>query len=73
LHGSPELIATFADWQREATTFTDDGRSRLVAALQASRRELSRPRIDEDAARVLLFGSDRNPLHPLARRPTSTR
>lgn len=71
LHGSPELIAIFGEWQRHATTLTDDGRARLIAALQASRRELGRPPIDEDTARLLLFGPKRDDLRSL-RPPAAT-
>jgi hypothetical protein len=56
LHGSPELIAAFEAFQRDATTKTEDGRRRLIAALQSARRELGRDRVDERAAGVLLFG-----------------
>lgn len=58
LHGSPELVEAFRAFQRNANTGTDDGRRRLIAALQAGREELGRRRVDDDAARVLLFGAD---------------
>lgn len=58
LHGSPDLVEAFRAFQRNPTTCTDDGRRRLIAALQAGREELGRRRIDDDAARVLLFGVD---------------
>lgn len=60
LHGSPKLIAPFEAFQRDATTESEDGRRRLIAALQSARRELGRDPIDERASGVLLFG----PGHP---------
>jgi hypothetical protein len=56
LHGSPDLVAAFHAFQVEPTTGTTDGRRRLLAALQAARRELGRSVVDEEAAAVLLFG-----------------
>lgn len=59
LHGSPTLIAAFEAFQRDATTETEDGRRRLIAAVQSARHELGRDRVDEQAAGVLLFGPGR--------------
>lgn len=56
LHGSSTLVEAFRLFQVEPTTGTTDGRRRLIAALQAARRELGRPNIDEEAASMLLFG-----------------
>lgn len=61
LHGSPALVIAFQAFQRDATTATDDGRRRLIGALRASRRELGRPPVDEDAVALLLFGPEGAP------------
>ncbi len=56
LHASPALVETFRAFQVEANTVTQEGRSRLIEALQAARRELGRGEADSEAAAVLLFG-----------------
>jgi hypothetical protein len=57
LHGSPEIVRAFSHHQEEATTITQEGRRRLVAAMQQARLELGRQRIDERDLELLLFGA----------------
>jgi hypothetical protein len=58
LHGSPEVVEAFYEFQQDANTGTADGRQRLMAALQVARRDLGHKPVDEEAhLRVLLFGS----------------
>jgi hypothetical protein len=58
LHGSPALVEAMRAFQEDPTTGTVDGQRRFIAALQAARRELGRPGVDEGAAAVLLFGAE---------------
>jgi hypothetical protein len=58
LHGSPEVVEAFYEFQKDANTGTTDGRQRLMAALQVARCDLGHKRIDNEAhLRALLFGS----------------
>lgn len=59
LHGSAELVDALRGFQVDATTGTDDGRQRFLAAVQAARQTLGRPAVDDAAARILLFGPER--------------
>jgi len=56
LHGSPEVVTAFRVFQDDATTLTEDGRDRLVAALQVARRRLGHGAVSELDLQVLLFG-----------------
>ncbi len=58
LHGSPELVDAFHAFQLDANTGTEDGRHRLIEAVQAARHELGRRALDEAIAAVMLFGPD---------------
>jgi hypothetical protein len=44
LHGPPEVVTAFRAFQDDATTLTEDGRDRLVAALQVARQRLAMER-----------------------------
>ena len=56
LHGSPSVVAALRRFQDDATTATDEGRARLLAAMQTARVELGRERADDGDLAVLLFG-----------------
>lgn len=56
LHASPAVISGFRGFQDDATTETDDGRVRLIAAVQAARRELGKGDASDEDIAVLLFG-----------------
>jgi hypothetical protein len=56
LHGSPEVVRAFRDHQDTATTVTPEGRQRLMAAIQAARKELDQKPLDTSDLEVLLFG-----------------
>jgi hypothetical protein len=68
LHASPEVIAKFRDFQNDPTTATKDGRARLIAAIQAARRELGHGQADDDDMAVLLFGNSEPDHRPIAAR-----
>jgi hypothetical protein len=57
LHGSPSVIAAFREFQDDATTSTDEGRARLLAAVQQARQELGHVEASDQDIAVLLFGS----------------
>lgn len=59
LHGSPEVIATWRCFQADATSKTDDGRRRLVAAVQAVRSQLGHGAATDADLYVLMFGQGR--------------
>jgi hypothetical protein len=56
LHALPEVVQSWRHFQDDATTETDDGRARLVAALQSARVQLGHGHAAEADLRVLLFG-----------------
>jgi len=58
LHASPPVLARFREFQDDADTTTADGRQRLLAAVQAARRELAHGKARDDDLSVLLFGPD---------------
>jgi hypothetical protein len=58
LHASPSVIERFREFQDDATTITEDGRARFLAAVQEARRELGRPTATDHDVAVLLFGND---------------
>lgn len=57
LHGSPEVVRALRLFQDDATTITEDGRDRLVAALTVARSELGHRPAGVDDLGTLLFGS----------------
>jgi hypothetical protein len=61
LHAPPEVVRAYRLFQDDATTLTDDGRDRLVAALQLARQRLGHGTVSELDLRVLLFGPDGPP------------
>jgi hypothetical protein len=56
LHASPAVISGFRRFQDDATTETEDGRARLIAAVQSARRELGHDDAPDEDIAVLLFG-----------------
>lgn len=56
LHGSPAVVTAFRKFQDDANTGGDDGRARLLTAVQMCRRELGHERADAVDLSVLLFG-----------------
>jgi hypothetical protein len=59
LHGTPEVVEAWRSFQDDATTVTEDGRNRLVAALQAAREQLGHGAVTDADLHVLLFGPGR--------------
>jgi hypothetical protein len=59
LHGPPEVVEPWRRFQDEGTTNTEEGRARLVVAVQAARKALRHKMVSDADLRVLLFGSDR--------------
>lgn len=59
LHGPREVVEPWCCFQDEGNTNTEDGRARLVDAVEAARKALGHETVSEDDLRVLLFGSDR--------------
>jgi hypothetical protein len=53
------VCATYDPLQDEGTTNTEEGRARLVVAVQAARKALGHKMVSDADLRVLLFGSDR--------------
>jgi hypothetical protein len=58
LHASPEVISQFRDFQADATTATEDGRERFIAAVQRARLELGHGRADDADLSDLMFGAE---------------
>lgn len=56
LHGSPHVVAAWRCFQDDATSGTDDGRNRLVAAVQSVREQLGHGNAADADLHVLLFG-----------------
>jgi hypothetical protein len=56
LHGSPSAVKAFRRFQDDAETGTQDGRSRLLDAVQVARRELGQAPVDNADLAILLFG-----------------
>lgn len=56
LHAPTEVVKAFRAFQDDATTLTEDGRDRLIAALQAARQRLGHGSVSDLDLRVLLFG-----------------
>jgi hypothetical protein len=59
LHGPPQVVRVWRILQDEATTETDDGRARMVAAVQAARTQLRHGSVSDADLHVLLFGPGR--------------
>jgi hypothetical protein len=57
LNGPPPVVDACRRSQDDPTTMTYDGRTRLIAAVQAARAELGHGLVDDDAVGVLLFGT----------------
>lgn len=64
LHGSPEVVRAFRQFQDLGETISNEGREILAQALFAARKELGRNAIDADDAYVLLFGSATQAMRP---------
>jgi hypothetical protein len=58
LHAPPEVVEAWRRFQDDATTITDDGRARLVTALQAARSQLGHDSVSDADLHVLMFGPD---------------
>lgn len=56
LHSPPSVLTEFRIFQDEGTTITREGQERLVAAVQAARRELGHRKASDIDLAVLLFG-----------------
>jgi hypothetical protein len=56
LHAPPQVVQAWRYFQDDATTGTEDGRSRLVTAIQAARKKLGHGRVSDRDLHVLLFG-----------------
>jgi hypothetical protein len=56
LHGSPHVVTAWRRFQDDATSETDDGRIRLVAAVQSVREQLGHENATDADLHVLLFG-----------------
>lgn len=56
MHGAPQVIKAWRSFQDNATTETDDGRTRMVAAIQATREQLGHGSASDADLHVLLFG-----------------
>jgi hypothetical protein len=58
LHAPPEIVEAWRRFQNDATTVTEDGRVRLVAAIQAARGQLGHGSASDPDVYVLLFVHD---------------
>lgn len=67
LHGAPQVVEAWRTFQDDATTETDDGRARMVAAIQSTRAQLGHGSASDADLHVLLFGPG-GPRHPDASR-----
>jgi hypothetical protein len=67
LHASPAVISKFREFQDDPTTATQDGRRRLIAAVQEAREELGHGRVKEEDIATLLFGNTEPRQHFSAR------
>ena len=56
LHGAPPVVETWRRFQDNATTATDDGRTRMVAAVESVRAQLGHGSVAASDLHVLLFG-----------------
>jgi hypothetical protein len=56
LHGPPNVVEAWRRFQDDVTTTTDDGRARLVQAIQAARGQLGHGLVSDENLHVLLFG-----------------
>lgn len=59
LHAPKEVVVAFRRFQDAPTTETEDGRTRLLAAVQEARCALGHEAADDPDLYVLMFGSDR--------------
>jgi hypothetical protein len=58
LHAPPEVVEAWRLFQDNATTTTEDGRARLVTAMQAARKQLGHGPVSDQSVHILLFGPD---------------
>jgi hypothetical protein len=56
LHAPPEVVEAWRRFQDNATTTTEDGRARLVTAIQAARKQLGHGPVSDQNVHILLFG-----------------
>jgi hypothetical protein len=56
MHGAPQVVAAWRSFQDDATTETNDGRARMVAAIQSTREQLGHGSASDADLHVLLFG-----------------
>jgi hypothetical protein len=56
LHAAPRVVTAWRAFQDDATTETGDGRTRMVAAIQATRAQLGHGHASNPDLHVLLFG-----------------
>ncbi|HEX5374678.1 MAG TPA: hypothetical protein VFW48_00815 [Solirubrobacterales bacterium] len=56
LHASPRVVSQFREFQNDPTTATQDGRTRLINAVQQARLELGHGKASDEDLAVLLFG-----------------
>lgn len=71
LHAAPQVVEAWRRFQDDATTETDDGRARMVTAIQSTRAQLGHGYASDADLHVLLFGPG-GPRRPGARRPRPT-
>lgn len=64
LHASPGVVSAFRAFQDDATTYTAEGRTRLVEALQFARADLGHKSAAPDDLHMLLFGGTEQGSHP---------
>jgi hypothetical protein len=57
LHAPPDVVESWRRFQDDATTTTEDGRTRLVAAIQSARTQLGHDPVPDADLHILLFGS----------------
>ncbi|HEY5193609.1 MAG TPA: hypothetical protein VIJ39_07025 [Solirubrobacteraceae bacterium] len=56
MHATPSVVAAWRSFQDDATTETTEGRTRMVAAIQATRAQLGHGSASDADLHVLLFG-----------------
>jgi hypothetical protein len=56
MHGTPQVVKAWRSFQDDATTETEDGRARMVTAIQSTREQLGHGSASDADLHVLLFG-----------------